>query len=98
MKTDPFTWKFEEDPDVICFSIRPIMEGREPVLHVVHDRDDISAWQFLGLETPDQKDGVIISIGWMIDHDPSIATLHDLPVDWHAWRATPDDEWYREPL
>lgn len=90
-------WTFEDDPDVACISIRQILDGTIPVLHVAHDPDEVAAWQFLGLETPDVTDGVFVSLGWMINHDPSIEILHNLPIGWHAWRTSPDEEWYCEP-
>jgi hypothetical protein len=88
-------WKFSDSENTAVFSIRKIMNGDESILHVFHDEED-GAWQFLGLETPNQEDAVIVHLKHFVETDPSTEELHDLPRGWHAWRKNKNEKWTRE--
>jgi hypothetical protein len=90
-------WKFNDAENTAAITIRKIMNGEEPVLHVTHDEDD-GAWQFLGEETPKQEDAVIVHLKHFIDSDPTLEELHDLPIGWHAWRENKNAKWTREKM
>lgn len=90
-------WPFDDPPNVATISLRDIMERRAPILLVSHDADD-GMWQFLdGRDNPDPEDAVILSLDCVLDLDPSIAELADLPPGWRAWREGANRPWQREP-
>jgi len=89
------TWPFDQPPNGAVFTVRGVLECGEPVLHVTHDADD-QGWQFLGSETPTEADVRIVALDEVLSLDPSIRTLADLPVGWHAWRQTAGGRWVRE--
>ena len=68
-----------------------------PVLLVTHDADD-GAWQFVNgwgdTETTDSA--MLVHVEHVLDLDPSLHALSDLPLGWRAWRQTPEHEWRRE--
>ena len=90
-------WPFADPPNVATVSLRDIMEGRRPILYVKHDATD-GGWQFLdGRDNPDTDDAVVLGLGTVLDLDPSIAMLADLPPGWRAWRVSVDQPWHVEP-
>jgi hypothetical protein len=46
-----------------------------------------------GGEEPD--DLVVACLHHLIELDPSLNDLTDLPLGWQAWRSSPDEEWSR---
>ena len=88
-------WPFAESPNVAVFVSRRIIDGEEWVYYVCHHEDD-GAWVFhpkSGL-TPDAEVKVV-GLNTMVELDPSIGRLADLPLGWCAWRDKPDAEWER---
>jgi hypothetical protein len=77
-------------------TLRSIVFGGAPVLSVSHDADD-HGWQFLGLADADVADAAVVSLANMVDHDPSLLDVADLPPGWRAWRASASDPWRRGP-
>jgi hypothetical protein len=90
-------WKFDQPPNCAVFTLRSIVRGSAPVLHVTHDADD-HGWQFLGAETPQESDAMIVGLAEMLAIDPTLEMLADLPVGWHAWREHAGAPWTRGPL
>ena len=63
---------------------------------VCHDADD-GMWQFLTGGDFKVADGMIVCLHHMLERDPSLAELADLPPGWRAWRDYPEDPWQRAP-
>ena len=78
-------WFFDEPENLAVFSLRSIVFGGNPILHVTHDEDD-GSWQFLGKEDARVEDLAIVSLKEIVELDSSVTELHDLPLGWHAWR------------
>ncbi len=89
-------WLFDDPPNVATITVRQILDGTRPVLLVVHDADD-SCWQFLTGEPFEVADGMVVGLKTMVEHDPSLAELADLPLGWRAWREQPGGPWQRVP-
>jgi hypothetical protein len=77
------------------FSSRLIMEEGEPILLVFHD--DNGDWQFLSSNEENVDEIAFIHLGHVLDVDPSVGVLEDLPSGWKAWRWNVGDDWVREP-
>jgi hypothetical protein len=90
---DP-TWPFPDPIDAPVITLERILRGESAVLLATHDEDD-GWWQFLDGEQVFEEDGVIVKLGEILQFDPSLAELADLPVGWHAWRPGPADPWQR---
>ena len=90
------TWKFRQPKNFSVISLKQIIDGGEPILHVTHDSKD-GAWQFLGWETPETEDAVTVCLEHVVEADPTINELHDLPAGWRAWRENKRDAWIKEP-
>ena len=70
-----------------------IFKAEKPVLYVVHREN---SWQFLcGGENESVDDAKMVGIGHLIDRDPTLNHLADLPIGWDAERTTINDGWIK---
>lgn len=90
-------WPFTDPPARLVITMRSVIEGREPMVYVTHDADD-EGWQFLGPSEPILEDAVCVSLQEVLDRDPTVAEVSDLPLGWQARRDNPSAEWIREPM
>lgn len=96
-KSDSDDWPFDQPRNCAVFTIRQILNGLEPILHVTHDSDD-HGWQFLGLGDARIEDAAIVSLDEIVERDPTVRDVADLPPGWRAWRGSIDDPWLRERM
>ena len=87
-------WPFGDPEQTEVITLERILQGRSSVLLVTHDEDD-GAWQFLDGEHVFEDDGAVVCLGEMVQLDPSLGQLGDLPVGWYAWRPEPGQPWRR---
>ena len=90
-------WSFTDMPGTAVYTSRDIIEQRKPILLVMHDQDD-GAWQFFaGPPVPD-ADARIAALDEIINCDPSVIELADLPRGWIAIRRSIATSWQRHPI
>ena len=87
-------WPFDDPPNVVAISTRPVVENAHPVLLVTHDAD--GGWQVLCGTTNEPTEGRVVCLGCAFELDRSIGQLAGLPRGWRAWRDSPADPWRRE--
>jgi hypothetical protein len=96
--TDPksslFNWKFPDPPHMGAFLSETVHNGTEQVTYVSHDAEDW-ARQFLGDSMSDGGGPVITCLHHLIDKDPSLVELADLPIGWYAERSSIGEPWIR---
>jgi hypothetical protein len=90
----PSQWKFEDPPNVACFTTQAVVNGGKPILYVSHDEDD-GAWQFHSGDDVRSRDAMILALEKIVQMDASVEELSDLPCGWVATRATPRSTWVR---
>ena len=78
-------WLFDDPPNVAVVSHRSVIFERKWIALVSHDAED-GCWQFLSYETAPlrESDGVVVSLREIVQIDPSVALLADLPLGWRA--------------
>lgn len=59
---------------------------------VFHDKED-DVWQFLDGEDVREENAALVSISEMVQLDPSICELWDLPLGWGAFRDDETQPW-----
>lgn len=92
------SWPFADPKNVAVFTTTQVFRDGRPILYVSHDLKD-GAWQFhTGDETDSASDAMVVALCEMIEIDPSLIALHDLPIGWSASRDSLYDEWQREPV
>ncbi len=87
-------WRFADSPNTIVMTLERILRGVSSLLLVTHDAED-GGWQFLDGDQVFEEDGTTGLLGEMVQYDPSLIELADLPAGWYAWRDTPDQPWQR---
>ena len=87
-------WRFADSQDTVVVTLERILRGDSSLVLVTHDAED-SGWQFLDGEHVFEEDGASVLLGEMVQFDPSLLELADLPAGWHAWRAAPGRPWQR---
>lgn len=88
-------WPFKDPQNVAVFTSKNIVKKANWIQFVSHDEDD-GAWQFHPLGGTEEEDASVVSLKEIVEIDPSVASLFDLPLGWRAWRETKDDNWQRE--
>ena len=73
---------------------RHIIRDRKPITHAYHDESD-HGWQFFSAEGSSMEDAMIVALGSIVDLDPSIREIADLPVGWMAQRDSSGAPWHR---
>ena len=87
-------WPFENAENTAAYSCEHVVDRGLPILFVVHDHD--GDWQFLCGGDHTEGSPKILCFGCVLERDPSLWTLADLPVGWGAEREDPHGKWNRE--
>jgi hypothetical protein len=83
---------FDDEPNAAVFTTKHVMVGNSPIVHVVHDED--GDWQFFGPEENVQdQDVMIVSLQQVVQRDPTVLELADLPRGAVATRVDQAAPW-----
>ena len=85
-------WPFEDERRVAVFTTTHVVRAGKPILYVAHDDDD-GAWQFHSGDLVSTKDMMILALEEILEIDPSIASLANLPLGHCATRRNPSSAW-----
>jgi len=89
------SWPFADPANVTAFTQVTVVEGAD-VLHVCHDED--GAWQALDGGPARTDQAKLVSLGWLIQRDPTLRELAALPCGWSATRLDVTSPWRWAPL
>jgi hypothetical protein len=87
-------WPFDQPPNCATFTMRQVLEGLEPIVVVYHDDED-HGWQFIGCTDASMTDVKIVSLGEIVQVDPTVLGVADLPPRWKATRTHVGGPWRR---
>ena len=76
------------------FTTKQVVKERKAILFVTHDADD-GAWQFHSGDIARDEDAMLLALSEIVEIDPTIAELADLPVGYKASRASLSSSWKR---
>ena len=89
------SWPFADAPNVAVFTSKKILTGDDWIYYVSHDEDD-GAWQFHPKSGPAaESDASVAGLKTILDLDPTVAEVADLPLGWCAWRERQESPWHR---
>jgi hypothetical protein len=91
---DTTDWPFQDPPNVAAFTDRLVTEKGHPIVFVSHEEAD-AAWELMGPEDPRPEQRVVLCLQHLVERDPSLRELADLPLGWRAERASPRKPWKR---
>lgn len=86
------SWPFEDPPNLGVFTTQQILEGAV-IRSVFHDYD--GDWTFLHhtTDSPDESEAKLVSLALILQLDPSIGELANLPREWSAFRQDRGKAW-----
>lgn len=87
-------WPFPDAETTEVLALGRILRGESSLRLVSHDEDD-GSWQFLDGAHVFEEDAVVVLLAEMVQFDPSLIELADLPAGSFAWRAGPGEPWSR---
>lgn len=90
-------WPFPDPPNVASITVRDIVNGTKPILLVCHDSED-GSWQFLTGGQVETADAMVVALKEIVDLDPTLLDLADLPLGWQASRESQQSAWTRSQL
>ncbi|MDI1429921.1 hypothetical protein [Polyangium sorediatum] len=91
-------WPFADPPNVAVFTSKRILSGEAWIAYVSHDEDD-GAWQFHASNgAAPEAEAAVVSLRSIVDADPTLASLADLPLGWCAWRDRVGAPWNRKKI
>ena len=85
---------FNEKTNTMVITTKGILEKRKNILFISHDEDD-GIWEFLDGVDVKEEDAAIVSIFEIVEIDPSINLISDLPMGWVAYRNDIESDWVR---
>jgi hypothetical protein len=89
-------WSFHDPPNLAVITLSQIIELGHPILYVSHDSDD-GGWQFLHGGDVQMQDARVVALREIVERDPTLLELADLPLGWYAWRSSVSEPWIRVP-
>jgi len=82
--------------EVLAFVCSHVFEKTRPVLFVSRADGD---WQLLCGGAHDEGEVPrVVGINHLLDEDPSLREILDLPADWEAERSAQGKAWQRRPI
>jgi hypothetical protein len=91
---DLSSWPFADPESVAAICCVHILDNVRPILRVTHDEDD-GGWQVLCGFEHDGSEARVVCLGCIIERDPSLMELADLPLGWGAARQSTSEPWLR---
>jgi len=87
-------WAFDQARNVVTVTTRQVIHENYPILSVVHYEDDDS-WAFTCGTSNKSEDLMLVGMGEVVDRDPTLTSIADLPPGWSASRKSIKDNWVR---
>jgi hypothetical protein len=84
-------WPFAEPHSHVVITSRQVATGKESIRFVGRDED--GDWQFVCNTTDDEADIVATTLGWVMDHDPSVKAAAKLKPGQALVRSGPKAAW-----
>jgi hypothetical protein len=91
---NPEDWRFFDSQNTAVFTTTHVLRLGEPILFVSHDND--GSWQFHYGGSKSVGDAMIVALEAIVQHDPSVSELSNLPLGWRASRIAPNTPWHRK--
>jgi len=87
-------WPFADAENTAVFCCDHVFSENFPILYVTHDHD--GDWQFLCGGQHSNAVPRLVCLGCMVEKDPTLWTLADMPLGWGADREAIGFHWNRE--
>jgi hypothetical protein len=88
------SWPFQEAENTAVFTSQYVLELGHPIVRVTHDVED-GAWQFHAPQGTSDAQPRVVGLREVIEMDPTLLELADLPLGWVATREGAGSPWRR---
>ena len=88
-------YEFIDEKNTMVITTKNIVNKEKSIMLVSHDEDD-GMWEFLEGEEVKEEDAMIISLYEMVNIDPTVNQVADLPLGWIAYRDVEQDKWIKQ--
>ena len=85
-------WPFADEPRVAVFTTSHVVHAGKPIVYVSHDADD-GTWQFHSDDPVSTADMMILALEEILEIDPTIGSLANLPEGYCASRLDRSSAW-----
>jgi hypothetical protein len=83
--------KFRENVKTAVLTSKYVMHEQSPILYIAHHEDGM--WEFWGCKTIDEGEIMVVTLQQLIQLDPTIQKVADLPMGTTAFRMNIDAVW-----
>jgi hypothetical protein len=90
-------WPFSDPKDLAVLTVDEVVTGQQPVLEVHHQVFD-GSWQFLTGEDADEVSWRCVRLVEVLERDPTLQEIRDLPLGWYAEREHEQGPWQRRAV
>ncbi len=94
MVSNDHNWKFPDPPNTAVFTSVYVLKDRKTITYVSHEEND-GAWQFFTDDVIEQYEDIarIVALSEIVDIDPTLRNLANLPMGYYATRKDRNDPW-----
>ena len=85
------TKRFKESLETAVLTSKYVVSGNSPIVHIAHHEDGV--WEFFGKEIINESEIMVVSLRQIIDIDPTVIQVSDLPIEFSAVRELKEKEW-----
>lgn len=91
-------WPFDAPPNIATFAHQTVADGEKPVL-IFGRYPDGAFCAYTGEEVVDaEREITCVCLSHIVDIEPAVIELADLPIGWWAVRKSLDSPWVREKI
>ena len=91
---DMNSWRFDQPRNCAVLTTTHVIKEGQDITCVFHDADD-HGWQLHSEGGKTVAEHLVVSLGEIVRHDPSVLEVADLPPGWKAWRKEKEAAWRR---
>jgi hypothetical protein len=91
----PVEWPFDQPPNCVAITTTQVLKEGRDITHVYHDEDD-HGWQFHYPGEKSDTDAMVVAMKTVVEFDPTVMEVADLPVGWVAVRERRGAPWTKE--
>jgi hypothetical protein len=87
-------WPFDQTKKAATFTTTHVLNDKKDITHVYHDEED-HGWQFHYAGPKSAADAMLVAMMEIVEYDPSVLEVADLPPGWMAVRDRRGAAWRR---
>lgn len=87
-------WPFDQTRNAATFTTTHVLNERKDITHVYHDEED-HGWQFHYPGAKKATDAMLVAMKEIVEYDPTVLEVADLPPGWMAIRDHRGAAWRR---